>query len=320
LKGKSIVRTGFDLGTTSVKIVRGEGLGRAERFTHVGFRDWSGEADGQAVERAAKAVNEILDELGLGRSRAQLGQIVTCVGATRSSVREVMMPPLTDDEFRQTLPFEARKFLNLDGARHPVVDGEVLEREQTEEGHGGTLVLMAAAERKERDFPVQVLDRAGLEPEVVDVEALALMRSLNVGAELRENDPAHALVDIGGRAAHMVISYRGGGLLSRTIWEGDQPQDPEQEKAWLRDLAGRTLETLTFYRGRYRREVEVIHLVGGGALVPGREEALSRALNREVQLARPLSLHGRDAKGFDDNCDREAVFTTACGLCRWGDV
>ena len=57
-----------------------------------------------------------------------------------------------------------------------------------------------------------------------------------------------------------------------------------------------------------------------GPLVPGREEALSRALNREVQLARPLSLHGRDAKGFDDNCDREAVFTTACGLCRWGDV
>lgn len=315
---RMIVRTGIDIGAANVKFVRCEGEERMEACTHVGLRTLA-DMEGETAEaKAGNAVKEILAELGLGRN--QLGQVITCVGAARSAVREVMMPPLTDEEFALTLPFEARKYLNLDDAEELVVDGCVLEREAGAEGEGGTLVLMAASERSARDYPVRVLDRAGLEPEVVDVEPLALMRSLNTGADMRENDPAHAMVNLGHDGAYIVITYRGAGLLHRTLWQGATPEDDAGQQEWIREVAGRTLETLTFYRGRYRREVEVIHLVGGGALAPGRCEALAKVVNRDVVPGRPLSRFAREAKGYQENKDREAVFETACGLCRWGDA
>ena len=110
------------------------------------------------------------------------------------------------------------------------------------------------------------------------------------------------------------------GLLHRPLWQGEIPAGEEGEQAWLREVAGKTLETLTYYRGRYRREVEVIHLVGGGALVPGRREALAKVVNRNVVRGNPLTPLSPAEGTVDRFRDREALFETACGLCRWGDA
>ncbi len=318
MKRKNTVRTGIDFGTTSVKVMRAEGAEHVDRITHIGYKAWEG--PDVSVEIAANALQAVLDELGLKKN--QLGRIITCVGSKDTAVREVMLPAMSDEEFRQSLPFEARKLLSSDKAKELVSDGQVIEhREGIKEGSAGnTLVLMAAADKVHRDFPVDALNNLGLEPEVVDVEPLALIRALSSSADhTEENDPAHAIIDLGGHEVNIVISYRGAGLLSRTIWESDKPMDGKTEDEWILDIATRTLETLTFYRGRYRREVDTIHLVGGGSLVEGRQELLSRFLNRNVVVGRPLTHFGKDAKGYAENIDRESVFVTASGLIRWGD-
>ena len=315
MKRKSTIRTGIDFGTTSVKLMRAEGIDKVDKITHVGYRAWS-ETDG-SVDKAAQALQSVLDELGLKKN--QLGRIVTCIGARDSVVREVVMPPMSNEELRQTLPFEARKFLSVDKAKKIVVDGEVLERRTGQEDEAdSTLVLMAAAGKSHRDFPVDALAVLGLEPEVVDVESLALMRAIST-ADTPNDVLAQAVLDLGGHEVNVVISYKGTGLLSRTIWQSDRVMDGKTESDWILEIATRTLETLTFYRGRYRHEVDTIHLVGGGALVEGRSEHLSRFLNRTVVIGRPLSEFGQDARGYEENIDKESVFVTASGLVRWGD-
>ena len=318
MKYKNTVRTGIDFGTTSVKVMRAEGAEKVEKVTHVGYRNWKG--TDKSVETAANALQGVLDDLGLKKN--QLGRIVTCISSTDTAVREVLLPSMSDDQFRQALPFEARKLLSSDKAKELVSDGLVLEHSQGTEGEadGNTLVLMAAANKVHRDFPVDALAHIGLEPEVVDVEPLALMRALTACADQSiEDETANAIIDLGGHEVNIVISYRGGGMLSRTIWQSDKEMDGKTEDEWILDIATRTLETLTFYRGRYRREVDTIHLVGGGALVEGRQDHLSRFLNRTVVVGKPLTRFGQGADGLADNIDRECIFVTACGLIRWGD-
>ena len=107
-----MIRTGIDLGTGSVKLVRGEGEPVLERTTHLGIEDWDAAENGDDAARAAGALRRLLDRLKLAKSR--LGSIAVAVGGDDASLREVVMPSLTEEELRQALPFEAQKHLNLE--------------------------------------------------------------------------------------------------------------------------------------------------------------------------------------------------------------
>ena len=271
---------------------------------------------------AAEALREVLSDSGL--SSGSRGQVIACVGGNETFVREATLPLMSDDEFRQALPFEARKFLSLESVEDPVIDGQIIERVEAdgEEDPGSTLVMMAATSGRKREFTLEALAGAGIEPTVIDVEPLACLNTmLNLTpTEDQDMERAQALLDLGGHRANLLISYRGSGLLSRDIWKGT-PSDGSAEgnAAYARDIATRTLETLTFYRGRYRREVDTIYLTGGSSMKSGLAEELSRVMNREVVPCRPLEGIADQAVGYDENKDMEALFVTACGLCRWGD-
>ncbi len=318
---KQTIRTGIDLGTSSVKLVRGVGKDKLDRVTHVGSRDWHSVSPELASEKAAAALLELLSELGL--KTGDLGRVITSVGGADTSVREATLPLMSPEEFRQALPFEGRKYLSLDNLDEPTIDGQIIETVIGDgETQGSILALLAATSRTKRNFVLESMHKAGIQPEVVNVEPIAHLNSMLhfEAPESHNDDHAMALLDLGAKRANLMVSYRGSGLLSREIWHGDQPDGTaDGEASYLRDIATRTLETLTFYRGRYRREVDTIYLTGGSALKKGRADELGRIMNREVVTARPLSDVAGDAKGFDDLSDTESLFVTACGLARAED-
>ena len=90
-------RTGIDLGSSCVKIVRGTGTTSLSEVTHVGFEPWEGDGSEKDVEKAAGALRDLLDRLHLNRTR--LGRVAVSVGGGDTCLREVTMPPLTPEEF-----------------------------------------------------------------------------------------------------------------------------------------------------------------------------------------------------------------------------
>ncbi|MBI5836768.1 MAG: pilus assembly protein PilM [Candidatus Eisenbacteria bacterium] len=316
------VRTGIDLGTSGIKLVRGSGSPRLEQVTHLGVQDWVGGGSAPDVEAAAAALQQLLGRLGLGRG--QLGHLAVAIGGQEASLREVVLPPLTDAELRQTLPYAARQHLDLEGMTSPVLDAQILGPAPPNQpgGPAQTRALLVAAPALQRDFPVRVLARVGLVPEVVDLEPLAGLNALLGCAKMKPgNDDAVALLDLGARRAALHVSGSSGGLLSRVVGEGVGPRrEPAEVRTFAAELASQVKETLVFYRGRFRREVGGVYLSGGGASLPGLADLLARGLGEcPVSILDPLAGLTRAAGVMENGEGISARFATACGLCRWWD-
>jgi type IV pilus assembly protein PilM len=322
LFGSGKVRTGIDLGTASVKLVRGEGSNRLERITHVGVEDWDPPGASGDVARAAGALSRLLARLNLGRGR--LGRVAVAIGE-EASFREVVMPALTEPELRQALPFEAKRHLFLEGMTTPILDFQILGSAPPAEDGGGAQirVLLAAGSTPQRDFALRVLGRVGLEPEVIDIEALAALNALHasLGGE-DASDQVIGLLDVGSKRAALHIGSRGGGLLSRALGAGAPPvaSNGEGLAAYVETLVDRLRETLTFYRGRHREEVDRLYLAGGGALLPGLPEGLADGVGLSISLLDPLKGLLVNGAGGESLAGLGPRFVTACGLSRWWDA
>ena len=118
-----MVRTGIDLGTESIKLVRGVGAQRLERVTHFGVVSCDSAGRGDDVTRAVGALQLLLAKLGL--RKGALGHIAVAVHGEGASVREAVLPALTEAELLQALPYEARKHLDLEAIEIRVVELEV---------------------------------------------------------------------------------------------------------------------------------------------------------------------------------------------------
>ncbi len=315
--GTTSARTGIDIGTTRIKLVRGEGRDSLQRITHHNSEPWDGADRNDRVAHAAAALSSLLERNGL--RRRQLGRLAVASGWQEHAVREVTLPRMTQQELQRALPFEAPSHLDLDGMDQPVLAGQVLGPDPQDEAK--VRVLLAAVPRPRRDFALAVLRECGLVPEVVDLEALASLNALlvHLGDELDETTPV-GLLDLGGRHTALHISSRRGGLLSRNVAPG-VPSDPTapEEEGYLLKLVSGVKQTLTYYRTREKREVAALYLIGGGAGVPHRAENLREATGLPVAILDPLT---GLVDGGDDEPEtgaRGAVYATACGLCHWWD-
>ena len=319
---RKTVRTGIDLGNTSVKLVRGVGNGHLERITHLGLEPLGAATDEQDAPQTAAALRRLLERLNL--KPASLGNLAVAVGGPELACREVVTTSMNEETLARALPFEARKHLDLESMAAPVLDYQVLGDSDEPSPTGGAQirVLFAAAPRAVRDYPVEVLRLAGLEPDVVDLEPLAALNAVAAAeAGAGSEQQAVGLLDLGSTRAVLHLWSRAGGLLSRQVGGGTPASWPDDDgAAYGEELAPSVLETSIFVRGRHRRPVVRLYLSGGGANLPGVRHALEHALDLPVIVFDPLLGLKIEASGCDDASSGVSRFVTACGLCRWWDA
>jgi Tfp pilus assembly PilM family ATPase len=320
LIGPRMVRTGVDLGSESVKLLVGEGNGRLERILHAGIEPWDPPETRDDAARASGALGRLLKRLNL--KRRQLGRIAVGINGIDSSLREICLPTLTEPELRRALPYEARKHLFIEGMADPALDCQILgEAPPSDDGAEPQIrVLLAAVPGSARAFPLTVLGRVGLEPEVVDLEPLALLNAVVSICGAQMNGGAICALDLGSRQAVMHLTARSGGVLSRPVGPGvPSSRDDDSMAGYADEIIERVRETATFYRGRHRLEVDRMLVGGGGAMLPGMIDRLCAATDRPVELLDPFKTLTKTpdaALGVGDQAPR---FATACGLCRWWD-
>jgi Tfp pilus assembly PilM family ATPase len=292
-----------------------------ERISHLDLEDWDPVETEGDVNRAAGALKRLLRRQQL--SRKQLGRVAVAVSGEHASLREVLLPPMAEDELRSALPFEAKRHLGLEDMPHPILSFQILgTAPAAEEGGAEQIrVLLAAISAAQRDFPLTVLRSLGIEPEVVDLEPLAALNALlaSLAPEVATGR-AMGLLDLGNRQASFHLTQPDGWALTRSVGVGvGQAKTLPSLPSALDEMIGRVRETMTFYRGRYRREIGGIFLGGGGALLPGLAEHLVASLGISVHLLNPLetiAAKGGWAQGILESGPR---YVTACGLCRWWD-
>lgn len=205
---------GLDVGSHAIKVVELAPAGSRFRVLHAG----SGEMppgvvkEGVVVEpqSVGTAIRQVLSTAGV-----RAGRVVSAVGGQAVIVRELKLPPMSEDELKQAARFEAERYIPY-GVREVNMDFDVIG-ETTEENQKKVVVLLVAARREIVDKHVQALESAGLEPFVLDVESFAVMRALDPQARTEGDGHATVFVDLGGETTDIVITEGGQMRLTRNV-------------------------------------------------------------------------------------------------------
>jgi type IV pilus assembly protein PilM len=332
-KNRSLV--GLDLGLGAVKAVELTERGGAYAVTGFGQIECAAED----AESRARAVQELFREGSFKTRRVAVG-----VSGKQVIVRYLALPRMQGDELRNAAAFEAGKYVPFP-LEECVMDVKPMDLPQDRAGEGNQTALFVAARRAQIDEQLDLIEKAGLVAEVVDVDAFALGNALELGAAVRSEEERRktiALIDVGASKTCLNIVSDGTSLFTREIYVAGRDftqavarrmnlaaQDAEdfkrapQEEQTLReavlpvvdDLAHEIQISFDYFENQFERRIDELRLAGGGSRLGALAEAFERVFERPAKPFNPFE--GADVDGAVDRDLLESNagrFAVAAGL------
>lgn len=200
------VVVGIDLGSRFIKVAEVR-AGRPSVVTNIGIAptpegaiDSSGIIDKAAVSATVK---KLLSETGVSTKQAAFA----LAGQNSVVVRVLEVPKMSPAELRQHMDWEIGR--NIPFADTRVQSAyEVVRRPNANPNADNLEVVLAVAQQDAVDSLVDIADKVGLEPYAIDVEPLALARSLLLTQSDMQNQNV-AIVNLGAESTSIDIYNQG---------------------------------------------------------------------------------------------------------------
>ncbi len=232
------VAVGIDLGSRFIKIAEVR-AGRPPVVANIGIAPTpEGAIDGSGVlDKAAVAatVKKLLSETGVSTKQAAFA----LAGQNSVVVRVLEVPKMNPAELRQHMDWEIGRNIPFADTRVQTAY-EVVRRPNANPNADNMEVVLAVAQQDAVDSLVDIADKVGLEPYAIDVEPLALARSLLLTQSDLLNQNV-AVVNLGAESTSIDIYSQGtlsfprilptgGNMLTRAIAERLMIQEAEAEQ------------------------------------------------------------------------------------------
>ncbi|HLX63464.1 MAG TPA: type IV pilus assembly protein PilM [Planctomycetota bacterium] len=323
--GRKKALLGLDIGSSSVKAVEMTRVGQGLVISGMGKAEIeSPEALGDAIQKAVR-------EGGIKSKRC-----VSAVSGRSVIHRQVPMMVIPDSELKQAMEYEADKYIPFDVSEVQLDAQRLRDMSPGAEEAGGApgatpaqmKVLLVAAKKNLIEEHVNLLQSVGLNPEIVDVDFLALgnafeLRNLSLG--INDNE-VRALVDIGASKTDINIMrgntsyfqreiFMAGNDLTEAIAKrfGEDPRDVEKMKRdpggafesmqdamlpVLEDIGSEIRLSFDYHENQYDQEVKEVYISGGTVLFPGLDNMLAQIFNLPIKVWDPtegLEINGPSA-------------------------
>ena len=313
---------GIDIGSSSIKVVEFErtpaGDLRLARFVREPILP-EAIVDSEIIDRQAvvEAIQNLFEE-----HQIHTRQVATAVSGRAVIVKKIWMDRLEEDDAREAILWEAEQHIPYD-INDVTLDFQIL---RSEPGEKQMEVLLVAAKKDMVHQHADILREAGLEPEIIDVDAFAVQNAVMASYEL-EADEVVALCDIGAEESNLNIVRQRTPLYTKDLalgtttlidvlkremnWDQDEaeealqapaeePKLPELMREVFEELAQAVERAAAFLKSSEEAEaVSRLLLSGGGAGVPGLAEFLANRLQMPVEMIDPLQRLEIDADRVD---------------------
>lgn len=315
---------GIDIGTHSIKIVHLKTL-------HEGFKLLNYEVrptvphgveyllSDLRPERFAPVITEMLKTLRI--SPKSIKHLVTSIGGDNTSIKQIKTIFLPDDELESALFFEAKKHIPISGT-DMVLDYQVLS---VEEKTNNMNILLAATSKEVLNQHTEVLSTAGLSPNLVDIDSLAVANAFALNAFVE--DGVYVLLNLGAHRTNMVIWGPDAKFFARDIPYGgfnftrdimrkrqlewneaeeykfkyglnDDPNSPSAQTISMLDISEKNTEdaiveeirrSLRFYvKEAGNSDFRKVYLMGGTAKLQGLPEYIQDKVNIPTEIFLPF--------------------------------
>jgi len=330
---------GLDIGSYTLKVVQLAKSGKEYRLLSFGSgpstrKSLASEADAD-LTALAEAVKKLHRE-----AKISTKNVTAALPQDQVFTRTVNLPPLSDDELRSAIKWEAEQYVPIPleeaNVAHQIVGRiKVDNREKIQ-------VLIVAAPTRLIDKTLKILKSAGLNTVGLETEIIAMARSL-----VPPKGESAILVDLGAKATDMAVVEGGLVVFSRSISTAGEALtraiatslglDPTQAEAYKkaygadpRKLEGKVREaigpildvvvkeiekTAEYYRSETKRIVKRIILSGGTAGLPEVVSLMASKLSLEIQVGDPF-----DQVKIDESLKKQLsqtqapLFAAAVGL------
>jgi type IV pilus assembly protein PilM len=303
---------GLDIGSSAVKVVQLKEEGSARQLAAVGIAPLPPEAisDGTIKDPSVvvKAIKTAVEKAGVRASNATIG-----VSGRDLIIKRVQIPEVPAKELRDAVQLEAEHHIPF-SIDEVFLDYHVVDR------HDGAMDLILVAVKKSKVVEyVSLVEEAGLNAVVVDVDGFALGNQFEL-ARAHDDGEAVALIDIGasimktnvlkGRSSIFARDIPfGGNNYTSAIAEHLKVPFEQAEAAKLnrdgaanwdaivpaleavsRDLSLEVQRTFDYFASTVGESDRIgkIILSGGCSQLPGLTEFLSSTWGIPVELARPF--------------------------------
>jgi len=307
-KKKSV---GLDIGSGIIKLVVVDHSGSEPELIKVATTEVATDAivEGEVMDPGlvSEAIRGLFSTAGVKQK-----SVVTAVGGRDVIVKKIQMDRMTENDAREVIRWEAEQHVPFDMA-NVELDFQILDPEAERLQMN---VLLVAAKRELVENRVSLLSEAGLEPALIDVDAFAIHNAF----ELNHPDGMQGvvgLVNIGHEVTNVNILEDAVPVLTRDLPVGTRRfrEDLQREKQLSAEESERVIQgqaqsaDLGSYVDARGEEIAVgveraaaflatasrssggltrVYTSGGGARIPGLNEALATRLRVPVEIANPL--------------------------------
>ena len=306
LFGRKRSSIGLDIGSGFVKVVEVDHSGDQPEVIRVAMRPLLPDAivEGEIMDYGlvSDAVRGLFQDLGM-----KSPSVVTAIGGRDVIIKKIEMDRMKEADARQVIRWEAEQHVPFD-IKSVELDFQILDPEGDRQQ---MQVLLVAAKREVVDNKVGLLQDAGVNPIVIDIDAFALHNAFEHNYP-NSTGGIIGLVNVGHETTNVNILEDGIPILTRDIPFGsrkiredlqrergltaEQAEDVVQARESVHDL-GSFVESSAdevavgierasaFLMTREDGDtVGRIFLSGGGARVPGMAETLGRRMNVPTEL------------------------------------
>lgn len=315
---------GVDVGTSAVKVVQIERRSGRPLLKAAGVVDLPAGLMENGVCRDEKGLADLIRQ-ALATGGASGRDAVLAMGVPGLFVREVVFPPLSAAELREAVKWDSERYVPF------APDSYYLDFAVTGQGANELeqKVLLAAAPREAIDALVAAAKGAGLRPVAIDVEPLALLRTLpmadnamvvDIGAEVsqatifqggapvvvrpvpisgqRFTDVVREAFDLSEAEAER-LKQRQHGLLLRPGTGGEDSTVNSRFAMLVAEAAREARRTVEYYRMQNKEAIiDKTFLSGGGAALDNIAYHFAAQLDMPVVVHDPLA--GVDISGAFD--------------------
>lgn len=308
-------KLGIDIGTSTIKVVQLKKEESKYILETYGMVNISGDLNGKNDVDVIGQTAEVLKKL-LEKSQVTAKKAVASLPNNVVFVSVIDMPSLSEKELKSAIEWEARRYVPLP------LEEVTLSWSVLKEGAAADKlkVLITAVPTTVIENYLRMFKLAGLEPEALEIEALALIRSL---AGSRQD--AYIIIDIGARNTSLNLVDKGFLRISRNlpfggdtitsgiaqslhvsstraeqfkmdlgVTQGLEPGLPQIMKTSLENIKNETAKLVQIYESSGGSIAEVI-FTGGGSRLPGLKDYFA-SLGIKTSLGDPLKFIGFDER------------------------
>jgi type IV pilus assembly protein PilM len=324
--GKKDNLVGLDIGSRSIKAAQIIDSKRGPTLKHFGIMDIEHGAIEEGTINNPESVADSIRQL-FKSSDIKESNVAVSIGGYSVIVKKINVQTMAEEQLQETIHFEAEQYIPFD-ISDVNLDFQILG--ENESNPNQMNVFLVAAKKEMVDDYINLVNLAGLNPCIVDVEAFALQNTFE--ANYDNQDDNIALIDIGASKTSLNILKGtssvfmrdvslGSGQINQKIMSliecnfeeaeqlkyGDNSDrlSPEDLKgivsSVVADWCTEIRRALDFFYSTYPEDqIKQIVLSGGGANISEFRQLLATEASTEVESINPFQNFHLEKKSFDD--------------------